>query len=304
MTKRKWNVTTELPRHAAQCSWVRHWLPGYLRHELTAVQHQQIQAHLAQCDACAQHLQEARLLDGDLQAEADRFQPRLSRDAALRIQNQVYRRMQRSLAWQRTGQILQLSTAVAALILLLMGSFVFGRFWLPSLANTAAEASPNSQMLPPESAPVATAVPTLLPAIPSPVEPVIELEESVGNGRLNAWDRWHSATPGQSPEQLAASIMQAALTHDAAYLNGLFVGMGAAQQPTANLWLQIGGRCAQSLTADDFAFTRRPIPLPTITSVSIWHNNHQVGEIKMRQIAGEWFATFTRTPAVSPCPQP
>jgi hypothetical protein len=95
--------------------------------------------------------------------------------------------------------------------------------------------------------------------------------------------------------------MDAALARDEAYLTDLFVGLGAARQPTTKLWLRIGNRCSQSLTSADFVFSRRAIPLPTVTAVSIWYSDHQVGEIKMRRIEGNWFATFTRIPSVNPC---
>lgn len=292
-------VTTESNTESALCHYIQQRLPDYLHVGLTAVEHQQIQAHLAQCNSCAQQVQEARLLDSDLQAEADRYQPRLSREASLRIQNQVYRRMQRSLVWQRTGQIVRLGTAVAALVLLLAGSFLFGRFWLPNLANSTSETG-EATTLPEAPLPVPTAIPTAPPPLLEPAKPMVELG-LIENGRINAWDSWASVAPGQTPEQLAATITNAALTRDAAYLNDLFTGMGAAQQPTAQLWLRISHRCTQRLTADDFVFSRHAIPLQTVTAVSIWYHDHLVGEIKMRQVAGDWFATFTRIPSVNPC---
>lgn len=303
MTEQKSSVTTELNQ---ECSLVQQVLPAYLHHELTAVQHQQIQHHLAECDSCAQRVQEARLLDADLQAEADRQQPRLSREAALRIQQQVYRRMQRSLVWQRTGQIVRLSTAVATLFLLLAGSFLFGRLWLPllnSTANTdliAAETSTAGETV--SAPPAIRPEPTAVPAVPPAIVEIQPAEATVReNGRLHAWDSWTSVTPGQTPEQLAATIMDAALAQNETSLNELFLGMGATQQPTAKLWLHVGSRCQAYVTADDFLFARRPIPLLTVTSVSIWYNQHMVGEIKMRQVQGNWFATFARTPSMSPC---
>ena len=307
MTEHNRSVTSDYKTDSPLCQFVQQRLPDFLHRGLTAVEHQQIQAHLAQCDTCAQRVQEARLLDNDLQAEADRYQPRLSRDASLRIQNQVYKRMQRSLVWQRTGQVIRLSTAVAALVLVVAGSFLFGRFWLPNLGTpvgdelTASEtlATGESVTLPEAPLPQPTAVPTARPAIAEP-EPVA----TTGNGRVSAWQSWTSAAPGQSPEELAATIMDAALARDEAFLDDLFVGMGAAQQPTTQLWLRVGSRCSQPLATDNFLFTRRAIPLLTVTSVSIWYDQHLVGEIKMRQIDGEWFTTFTRTPSVNPCLHP
>lgn len=307
VTEHNRSVTSESQTESPLCHFVQQRLPDFLHRGLTAVDHQQIQAHLAQCDRCARRVQEARLLDNDLQAEADRYQPRLSRDASLRIQNQVYKRMQRSLVWQRTGQVVRLSTAVVALMLVVAGSFLFGRFWLPGLGDPVGDelatsetiATGESVTLPEAPLPQPTAVPTARPAIAEP-EPV----ETERNGRVNAWQNWHSVTPGQSPEALAATIMDTALGRDEALLNELFVGLGAARQPTANLWLRLGSRCQQTLTSDDFLFTRRAIPLLTVTSVSIWYDQHLVGEIKMRQVNGEWFATFTRTPSVNPCLHP
>ncbi len=298
MTEHNRSVTIEIKTDSPLCHFVQQRLPDFMHQGLTAVEHQQIQAHLAQCDRCARRVQEARLLDGDLQAEADRYQPRLSRDASLRIQNQVYRRMQRSLVWQRTGQVVRLSTAVVTLVLLLAGSFLFGRFWLPGLGAPVGDelATGESVTLPEAPLPQPTAVPTTRPTMAEP-EPVA----TEPNGRVNAWQNWNSVTPGQSPEALAATIMDTALGRDEAFLNELFVGLGAARQPTAQLWLRVGSRCQQTLTSDDFLFTRRAIPLLTVTSVSIWYDQHLVGEIKMRQVNGEWFATFTRTPSVNPC---
>lgn len=307
MANHKRKVTIESNTENTLCQFVQQRLPDYLHHDLTAVEHRQIQAHLAQCDSCAQRVQEARLLDADLQAEADYYQPRLSHDASLRIQNKVYRRMQRSLVWQRTGQALRLATAFAALILLLGGSFLFGRFWFPFLtaeSNTAGETTTLPGLPPPGP----TAVPTAAPAIPTPAleetviePPPVDLVETSADGRINAWDHWVTAAPGQSPEQLATTIVSAAWSGDEAYLSDLFVGMGAARQPTARMWLSVANRCRQTLSSDDFVYTRHPIPLLTVTSVSLWYNGHLVGEIKMRQIQGEWFATFARTPAISPC---
>ena len=131
MAEQNRKVTAELNTESVLCQFVRQRLPDFLHYDLTAVEQRQIKAHLAQCDGCAQRVQEARLLHADLQAEADRYQPRLSPDASLRIQNKVYRRMRRSLVWRHTGQVLRFSTAVAALVLLLGGSILFGRFWLP-----------------------------------------------------------------------------------------------------------------------------------------------------------------------------
>ncbi len=304
MAEHKSKVTFESNNDGALCQFVQQQLPDYLHNDLTAVEHRQIQAHLAQCDNCALQVQEARLLDADLQAEADRYQPRLSRDASLRVQHKVYRRMQRSLVWQRTGQVLRLGTAVAALILLLGGSFLFGRFWFPFLTtetNTAGETNTLPDLPPPGP----TAVPTAAPSLPEETvvePPAIPLEEETSrNGRINAWDHWVPAAPGQTPEDLANTIVSTALAGNQDYLNELFVGMGAAQQPTAKMWLLVTGRCQHNLSSDDFIFTRYPIPLLTVASVSIWYDNHLVGEIKMRQIQGEWFATFTRTPAINPC---
>ncbi len=307
MTKHKGNVTTESNIESTLCQFVQQRLPDFLHRDLTAVEQQQIQTHLAQCDSCAQRVQEARLLDADLQAEADRYQPRLSHDASLRIQNKVYRRMQRSLVWQRTGQALRLATAFAALILLLGGSFLFGRFWFPFLTaetNTAGETTTLPGLPPPGP----TAVPTANPASPTPTPeeaviepPPVDLAETSADGRINAWDHWVAAAPGQSPEQLATTIVAAAMDGDEAYLSDLFVGMGAAQQPTARMWLTVANRCQPTLNSNDFVYTRLPIPLLTVTSISLWYDGHLVGEIKMRQFQGEWFATFARTPAISPC---
>jgi hypothetical protein len=305
VTERKSKTSLESNNESALCQFVQQRLPDYLHHDLTAVEHQQIHVHLAQCDSCALRVREARLLDADLQAEADHYQPRLSRDASLRIQHKVYRRMQRSLVWQRTGQVLRLGTAVAALILLLGGSFLFGRFWFPFLTaetNTPGETTTFPDLPPPGP----TAMPTAAPAIltPVPQETVVEPPSVLAtshNGRVNAWDHWVAAAPGQPPEQLAATIMSTALASDETYLNSLFVGMGAAQQPSARMWLSVANRCQSSVSSDDFVFARHPIPLLTVTSISIWFDGHQVGEIKMRQVQGEWFATFARTPAIYPC---
>ena len=296
MTQSRNNAQTDVV-----CRLVEQWLPGYLRNELTAMQRRQVQAHLAECDKCAQLVQEARLLDAELQAEANYYQPRLSGEASLRIQNQVYRRIRRSLAWQRTGQVVRLGTAVAALAVLLVGSFTFGRFWLSFLANPPEE-TPTGDSVTTEEAPqpAPTAVPTVPPAIPTPA-PVERVESPGKNGRVNAWDHWVAVAPGQTPEQLAETIMQAALVEDEALLTDLFIGMGAAGSPAARLWLRLGERCLQRPVASDFDFIRLPIPLPNITSVSIWYADHMVGELKMRQIAGDWYATFTRVPAINPC---
>ena len=306
MTERKSRVTTELNKQNAWCQLIQQQLPDYLHRDLTAVEMQQIRLHLAQCDSCAQHVQEARLLDADLQAEADHYRPQLSRQASLRIQNQVYRRMQRSLVWQRTGQFLRVSTALVTLILLVGGSFLFGRFWLPYLAtedNIAGETSAFPELPPPGP----TAVPTATPAIPTPIPVASNDEVPLANQprenspRLNAWDHWVAAAPGQTPEELAATIMTTALSQDTAYLDELFIGMGASQQPTAHMWLRLSDNCQSNIQSDDFLFVRHPIPLRTVTAVSIWYKDHLVGEIKMRQVQGEWFATFTRTPAINPC---
>ena len=307
MTKDKGKATAQAKQNETMCHLVQQWLPGYLRWELTAVQQQQVKAHLAECDRCAQQVQEARLLANDLQAEADRYQPRLSQAASLRIQRQVYRRMRRSLVWQRTGQVVRLATAVATLILLLGGSFLFGRFWLPFLTNSSATSGDSTPLLEELPPPGPTAVPTTAPVAPEPeiatiVEPPPSLTDPAENGRrINAWDHWVSVAPGQSPEELAALITDTALANDEALLADLFVGMGAAQTPTARMWLSISNRCQDNLSSADFRFIRHPIPLPTVTAVSIWHNSHLVGEIKMRQVQGEWFATFTRTPAINVC---
>ncbi|MBK8904112.1 MAG: zf-HC2 domain-containing protein [Anaerolineaceae bacterium] len=314
MTEHNRSVTSESQTESPLCHFVQQRLPDFLHLGLTAVEHQQIQAHLAQCNSCARRVQEARLLDNDLQAEADRYQPRLSRDASLRIQNQVYRRMQRSLVWQRTGQALRLATAAAALILLLGGSFLFGRFWFPFLTaetNTVGETTTLPDLPPPGPTVVTSTslspTPTPAPASPRPapqaaeVESPATMEEAPRNGRVNAWDHWVAAAPGQTPEQLAATVLSAALANDETYLNELFMGMGAAQQPTARMWLSVANRCQHNLSSADFVFARHPIPLLTITSVSIWYDGHLAGEIKMRQVQGEWFATFARPPAVYPC---
>ncbi len=299
MTEQKSSVTTESKKG---CTQVQQLLPGYLRHELTAVQHHQIQTHLTHCNRCAQLVHEARLLDADLQDEADRFQPRLSHDASLRVQRQLYRRMRRSLVWQRTGQVMRLGMAAAALLMLLAGSFLFGSFWLPSLASPTDDTpiAGETTTVPEAPTPEPTAVPTTAPASPEP-KPAAPPGERARNGRFNASDSWVAAAPGQTPEQLAATIVTAALTQESAYLHNLFVGLGAARQPTVETWLRLGNRCPQSEAIAHFEFTRRPISLATMTAVDIWYYQYWVGEIKMRQVRGDWFATFTRIPAINSC---
>lgn len=300
MTEQKSSITTE---SKSGCSQAQRLLPGYLRHELTAVQHHQIQTHLAHCNRCAQLVHEARLLDADLQDEADRFQPRLSQAASLRVQRQLYRRMRRSLVWQRTGQVVRLGMAAATLLMLLAGSFLFGRFWLPFLTSATEDTSivaGETTTEPEAPMPEPTAVPTTPPARPEP-KPATPPGESVRSGRLNASDSWVSAAPGQTPEQLAATITTAALAQESAYLGNLLIGLGAAQQPTVQTWLRLGSRCPQSEAIAHFEFTRRPISLTTMTAVDIWYNHYWVGEIKMRQVRGDWFATFTRIPAINSC---
>ncbi|VAW31930.1 hypothetical protein MNBD_CHLOROFLEXI01-3657 [hydrothermal vent metagenome] len=293
MTSQKSKQTTELEADGALCRLVQTWLPGYLHSELTAVQQRQLQAHLAQCNSCAQRVQEARLLDADLQAEANRYQPRLSQNMSLHIQKRVYRRMQRSLMWQRTTRFVQISTAVAALVVLLAGSFLFSRFWLSFLAN------------PPTETPVAGEE-LNLPAVPQPVATVeVQLPNAdleIENGRLDLRDTQTSLTPGQTPEQLAATLVTTALAKDARSLNGLFVRTGMAQESSVRIWLLFSKRCQWSLdSATDLQFTRRQSQLSNLATILIWYDGKRVGEIKMRRFSDNWFITFTQPPAINQC---
>lgn len=286
-------------------------LVAYAKRDLPPAQQQAVAAHLAACDACAQALRDFRALEAELRAAAARPRASLSPAASQRIQRQVYRRMRLSLVWQRLFRTVETAVSVTAVLLMVGAISVIGYFWLQFLANPSAPvagdgtrvSAPAAATLAATAAPLPTTVASQLAPMPQPATP--QQTETTARPLPPYWQDLNSVTPGQRPSQISQTIVAAALAGDQAQLNQIFAAMGSAHDPTVQLWQQFSRRCQLTLTADALTYQELspgvPFDGPIVKSVYLLYAGRYVGEVKLRLIDGDWYAFFTRPPAVNDC---
>lgn len=271
------------------CQIVQKHLTAYMKNGLDKQTHRQFALHIATCDPCAQQLDEARLLEEALYAEAASQRPFLSRTASQRIQQNMAQRLQRALWWQRTRTLLQ--TGVTVALTLFIFGFLLSTFWL-SLQNEVTNSS-VVELAEREVEVLETAVPTVLPQT--------LLNDPNSHPSLTPFDSLQSATPGFTPEQLSHLIVETALQGDEEALRNYFVAMPSWRDPTITIWRHFARRCASTVQASDLEYLRISTKQMVVVSVNLIYDDAVVGEIKLRQFNGEWFAIFTRPPAVNQC---
>ena len=274
------------------------YIKGDLSRETTAV----INAHLQSCDHCARKMQEARLFEAELYQTAVFPTHKLSKDASLRIQKNVYRKMRRVHFMRRTGQMIQTSTAIAMLVFAIFGIFSLATYWLPYLSD-------NNEPIIPASNTIIAEKPTVTDTAVTDEEIFTIIKEQTIEQPLNVYrnsftDNLVSVTPGQTPEEVTKSIINAALSKDNQQLFDLFVGTSVMQEPNTRMWKIFANRCKHTLSnAQDFEIVKAPLPFNHIATVRLYHDDRFSGEIKMRKYNGEWFATFSQTPHINECIQ-
>ncbi len=267
------------------CDWVQTHLIAYLKNGLSAAERTALAEHLTTCDVCAQAVQEAKTLEADLLASAGQNRPKLSQEASLRIQKQVYRRMRRALVVQRTVALFQMAGAVVTSILLLGGALLFGNQWVAFLSNPSAiggEQPTTFTQSQTSSAAIATAVPPITPA-PTPAEELI------------------STTPGATPEEITRTFMHAALTQNSEQMAELLGVMRSNKEPTLRMWRNFGQRCGEVLTADSLQYEAIPLRPGITARVEMYQNGRFIGDIKVRLIHNDWFIFFAPIPSVNNC---
>lgn len=285
------------------CAQVEANLFAYLQRDLPAAQLMALQGHIDQCDACAQALTEARLLDGELRMAANRQPASLSPEASLRIQEQVYRRMRRALWFHRARDAAQLAGALAVTAVSLIFLFLFGSRWVqfvatPPISEQAIAVETGATAVPPKNDPIESA-PTPLPR----PTPVVEKVEVVGEERPYPLylANLTTITPGQTPAEVAAALFAATFAGDREQLEQLFSAMRASREPTMRLWLHVHKRCAAHMDASMIRYEVVPDDLQFIARVDVYQNDRYVGEVKMRRLNGEWYTVFTTYPSLTGC---
>lgn len=255
---------------------------AYLKNGLPPDQRQAIAVHLAGCDVCAQALAEIKWMEAEITAESTHHRPTLTPEASLRIQKQLYRRMRRSLVLQRTRGIFQMAGATIIAILFFSGVLAFGNQWVQFLAkpegkvNSTQYSVLSEQLVVNSEQGAVNSDPTHSPfTIPSPL------------------------LSGAPPSTVARLVLEAALTQDKETLSILFSAMHTIKDPTLNLWLRFGRRCGGSLLADSLEYKTVPHESNGIVRVELWRNGRFLGDLKLRQLNGEWYTVFAPTPYCS-----
>ncbi|MCA9921517.1 MAG: zf-HC2 domain-containing protein [Anaerolineales bacterium] len=305
------------------CEQVEALLVAYYKGSLSSQPRRAVSRHLSGCDTCAFALREFNMLEAELRAEADRYQPRLSPDASQRIQEQVYRRMRLSLVWQRMFQVVKAGFAVASFIIIVGIFGIFAYQWLQFVANptpvpgatfteeTAVPIQQDSPSVPevvetavpaPEIAPttVPPEMPSVLPTLPSIAgdRPLAPLASNVPR----YWQNLTSPMPGSAPQQITQAIVDAALAAETGVLSEHLVALGSSkQEPAIRLWRLFSRRCSNVITAEDFSYRQLPTGESSMTAVYIYHNDRYTGEIKFRFIDDNWYPVFSNPPYLNTC---
>lgn len=282
------------------CEQVEKQLTAYAKKALSPAAQQALADHMATCDRCAQSLHELQTLETALRVEADGFRPQLSAEAQQRIQGKMYRRMRRALVRQRFFDVVQTGFTATAVLAITAVVAIFGYAWLQFLSNPA----PGAQIEVVQTTAVVTtsAAPPPEPTATRPVTAVPLFGRS--NGRVPSyWQHLQSPTPGQSPEAIAYTLVEAALAGDANRLQQLLVAMGdGLDEPTARLWLHFSRRCGEAVQASDFTYVPSPDSQQfNIIAVYITYQGNGAGQVKLRRINGDWFVTFSRIPGLNQC---
>ena len=291
-----------MSHHNVNCEQLNEHLIPYLKGDLTREQMARINAHLQTCDRCALRVHEARRLEAELYHTAVLPAKPLSEDASLRIQANVYRKMRRTIFLRRTGQLVQASSAIALFAFALVGTFALATYWLPFMSDNADPIVPASNYIIAEKGLAEDTAVT-----DSEIDTLINeqtIEQPLNYYRSAFTDSLVSATPGQTPEEIAAAILDSALSRDHEQLFALFAATSVMQEPNTRMWKIFANRCDATIgSSRDFDIIKAPLPFEHIASVRLYYNDRFSGEIKMRKFNGEWFTTFTQTPYLNQCIQ-
>lgn len=271
------------------CDWVQTHLMAYLKNGLPAAERSALAEHLTTCDTCAQTVQEAKTLEADLLASAGNHWPKLSQEASLRIQKQVYRRMRRALVVRRTVALFQMAGAVVTSILLLGGALLFGNQWVAFLSNPSAIGGEQpTTVTQPQTTHVTATATAVSPTISNAPPPQLPAELT-------------STTPGATPEEVVYAFMEATLTQKSEDMAELLGLMRSNKEPTLRMWRNFSQRCGGLFTADSLQYKAIPLQ-PIITArVEMYQNGRFIGDIKVRFIHNNWFIFFAPIPSISNC---
>ena len=299
------------PSHAdITCQQLNKQITAYLRRGLPLAQQEAMAQHLLSCPACSQKIQEAKNLESELVSEAALNQPKLSQDASLRIQEEVYNRMRRTLLIQRTLNVLHLSGVIVMALAVFGGILFFSNQWLQFLANpsidTVGAPSVESVANPPINSQDNDLETTTVSGEATTLELPLERDgpdqmPSVAGTLPAPAPSLISITPSMLPQAIAATIMKAASEGDIVTLDSLFVGMRASRGPTLRLWKLFTTRCQNVELFSTIRYESFPRDATLIARVDMYQGNNFIGELKMRRIDGEWFTVFASYPTLKGC---
>lgn len=291
-----------MSHHNVCCEQLNEQLMPYLKGDLSRTQMGKINAHLQTCDPCAQRVHEARLLEAELYHTAVFPARPLSPDASKRIQANVYRRMRRSLILRRTGQVVQASTAVALVAFALVGFFALATYWFPFMSE-------NGNVIIPASNTIIAEKGEIVDTAVTDEEISVFIKEQTVEQSFNSYhtpftDSLISVTPGKTPEEIAAIMIDSALTKDHDQLFALFAATRVMQEPNTRMWKIFANRCDTTIRSSrEFEIVQVPLPFNHLATVRFYYNGRFSGEIKMRKYNEEWFTTFSQTPYINQCIQ-
>lgn len=281
-------------------------ITAYLHGQLLPAERDLFIDHIDTCDRCHIELQEAQALAADLRAEGFALRPQLSADASQRIQQKLYRTMRRAIWMQRLSVSIRTIGAVALVGTSLIIVGLLGSQWLNFLADTN-EPIPGSSI--PPQAEITTAVPSnpaIIPAAPQerPLPaPIYDDSPPQTNAPRTSLYRPNlaSITPGQTPDTIAAKIMETAVSRDYATLSTLFVALNTTHDPVMRLWRIYGDRCNGAIDTTTIRYEIYPKFNTSFVRVDLYDNNSYLGEIKMRRFNDDWFPTFASGPSIMGC---
>lgn len=291
-------------RDTITCAQVEANLFAFIKGDLDLPQQTAFRTHLTTCAQCAQAVAEAQLLDSELQRAASQHLSPLSAEASLRIQTQVYKRMQRALFLYRTQNVVQMAGAFAVTAVSILLLFLFGSRWLQFVAAPQHTNEQVTSVAAVETGAASAAVVVEDMPLPQMVAPttVPDQVEMLAKRPLPDYlKELVTITPGQSPDQVAAAIFAATFAGDQDRLQQLFTAMRTSREPTLRLWSHLYSQCVDQPDIPSLRYHVVPHNPQLIARVDVYHNNHYVGELKMRRLNGEWYVVFTSSPAITKC---
>lgn len=265
-------VNPERQPQSLTCAAVETNLVAYLKDGLNSGLEAAVRAHLLQCPACADLVQEARELDAALYAAAPRRPDRLPSGLSAQFQEDVYRRMRRALVFQRTRAFTGRVVTVLVTFLFVVGLGLMVGPWLRYLATV--DATPT----PPAVASQGLAVlPSPTPAVLPPTAAALQV---VPTATLPV--EYHS------PADSVRALLEAAIAGNDDRVQRLLVGTRTrARRVRARL-----EPCRGALDAGRLHYSTVRYET-NVAGVRIRYDNRRVGEVKLLlREDGYWYLHY------------